>query len=49
MEKCLQTPAHKVKPFQDGVLIHLVDGVFDPDNPDHLQAQRKAMEHLDLL
>jgi len=49
LEKCLQIPAYKVKAFHEGVLIYLVEGLFDPENPDHLQAQRKAMEYLGLL
>lgn len=43
----LKTPSHRVSEFLDGVLIELVPGYyFDPNNPQHLEVQRRAMRHL---
>lgn len=47
-EQCLNTPAYKVERFCDGVLFQLTAEPFDPDNPQHTEAQRQAMEHLAL-
>jgi hypothetical protein len=46
LEHCLKTPAHKVEPFCDGALIQLTEEPFEPDNPQHLEIQQRAMEHL---
>jgi len=46
LEHCLKAPASKVEPFLDGVLIQLVDGRFDPINPEHLRRQQEVMKHL---
>jgi hypothetical protein len=43
----LNTPAHRTSEFLDGVLIELVPGYYlDPQNPAHLEIQRRAMRHL---
>jgi hypothetical protein len=46
---CLKAPAWKVERFCDGVLIRLVPGLFDPENPEHLKIQRQAMKYFKLL
>lgn len=43
---CLKTPAFKTEAFCDGVLIQLTPEPLEPDNEEHLAAQRRAMEHL---
>jgi hypothetical protein len=46
---CLKAPVWKVERFCEGVLIHLVPGLFDPENPDHLKIQKQAMKYFELL
>jgi hypothetical protein len=46
---CLKAPAWKVERFCEGVLIRLVPGLFDPNNPEHLKIQRQAMKYFKLL
>lgn len=46
LKHCLQTPAYKTEPFADGVLLQLTEEPLEPDNEEHLLAQRRAMEHL---
>ncbi len=45
MKHCLKAPAWKVERFCKGVLIELVPGLFDHENPEHLKIQEEAMEH----
>ncbi len=45
MKHCLKAPAWKVERFCKGVLIELVPGLFDHENPEHLKIQQEAMEH----
>ena len=49
IDHCLKAPAWKVERFCDGVLIRLVPGLFDPENPEHLKIQRQAMKYFKLL
>jgi hypothetical protein len=49
IEYCLKAPVWKVEQFCEGVLIWLVPGLFDHENPEHLQVQRKAMKYFKLL
>jgi hypothetical protein len=49
IDYCLKAPAWKVERFCEGVLIRLVPGLFDPDNPEHLKIQRQAMKYFKLL
>ncbi|MEW6350871.1 MAG: hypothetical protein AB1646_17575 [Thermodesulfobacteriota bacterium] len=49
IEYCLEAPAWDVQEFCEGVLIRLVPGLFDPDNPEHLRIQMQAMEYFGLL
>ena len=44
-EYCLKSPVWKVEQFCHGVLIQLIEGVFDTRNPSHLEAQRLAMKY----
>jgi hypothetical protein len=46
---CLKAPAWKVERFCEGILIHLVPGLFDPENPEHLKIQKQAMKYFKLL
>jgi hypothetical protein len=46
---CLKAPAWRVRKFCEGVLIQLVPGLFDPENPDHLQIQEDAMAYFKML
>jgi hypothetical protein len=46
---CLKAPAWKVERFCEGVLISLVPGLFDPENPEHLKIQKQAMKYFKLL
>lgn len=45
LEKCLKSPAHTAEPFRGGVLLRLVQGVFDPANPSHLAVQSGVMDY----
>ena len=45
---CLNAPAWRVERFCDGVLIQLVEGLFNSDNPAHLETQQAAMEYFGL-
>ena len=45
---CLRAPANRVEEFLDGVLIELIDGSFDVDNPRHREVQSAVMQHLGL-
>jgi hypothetical protein len=49
IDHCLKAPAWKVERFCEGVLIRLVPGLFDPENPEHLKIQRQAMKYFKLL
>jgi hypothetical protein len=49
IDHCLKAPAWKVERFCEGVLIHLVPGLFDPENPEHLKIQKQAMKYFELL
>jgi hypothetical protein len=49
IDYCLKVPAWKVERFCEGVLIRLVPGLFDPENPEHLKIQRQAMKYFKLL
>jgi len=44
IDNCLKAPAWKVEQFCEGVLIQLIDGVFDTENPSHIEAQQQAMK-----
>jgi hypothetical protein len=48
IDYCLKAPAWKVERFCEGVLIRLVPGLFDPENPEHLKIQRQAMKYFKL-
>jgi hypothetical protein len=43
---CLRAPAHHVERFLDGVFIDLVGDVVNPNDPAHLNTQRRVMEYL---
>lgn len=45
MDHCLKAPAWRVERFCEGVLIQLVEGLFDTTNPQHVRIQRDAMEY----
>ncbi len=49
IDHCLKAPAWDVQEFCEGVLIRLVPGLFDPENPEHLRIQTQAMEYFGLL
>jgi hypothetical protein len=49
IDHCLKAPAWKVERFCEGVLIRLVPGLFDPENPEHLKIQKQAMKYFKLL
>lgn len=49
IDYCLKAPAWKVERFCEGVLIRLVPGLFDPENPEHLKIQKQAMNYFKLL
>jgi hypothetical protein len=49
IDYCLKTPAWKVERFCEGVLIRLVPGLFDPENPEHLKIQKQAMKYFKIL
>jgi len=49
IDYCLKAPAWRVERFCEGVLIQLVKGLFDADNPKHVQIQRDAMEYFNIL
>jgi hypothetical protein len=49
IDHCLKAPAWKIERFCEGVLIRLVPGLFDPENPEHLKIQRQAMKYFKLL
>jgi hypothetical protein len=42
---CLKAPAWHVERFCEGVLIQLVPGLFDSDDPEHLDVQKDVMEY----
>jgi len=46
IERCLKAPAWKVERFCEGVLIQLTEGLFDPENPDHIKIQKEVMKYL---
>jgi len=46
---CLKSPGWKVERFCEGVLIRLVPGLFDPENPEHVKCQRQVMKYFKLL
>jgi hypothetical protein len=48
IEHCLKAPAWHVERFCEGVLIELVPGLFDNDNPEHLRVQDEVMDYFDL-
>jgi hypothetical protein len=45
---CLKAPAWHVERFCEGVLIELVPGLFDNDNPEHIRVQEDVMDYFDL-
>jgi len=45
LEKCLNSPAHTAEPFRGGMLLRLVEGIFDPTDPSHLAVQTAAMDY----
>jgi len=49
IDYCINAPAWKVEKFCQGILIQLVKGVFDSENPAHLKIQREAMDYFGLL
>jgi hypothetical protein len=49
IDYCLKVPGWKVERFCEGVLIRLVPGLFDPENPEHLKIQEQAMKYFKLL
>jgi len=49
IDYCLKAPAWRVERFCEGVLIQLVEGLFDTDNPKHVQIQRDAMKYFGIL
>jgi hypothetical protein len=48
IDHCLKAPAWHVERFCEGVLIELVPGPFDSDNPEHIKAQEEVMDYFDL-
>jgi hypothetical protein len=48
IKNCLKAPAWHVEKFCDGVLIELVPGLFDSQNPEHLRIQRDVMDYFDM-
>jgi hypothetical protein len=48
IKHCLKAPAWHVEKFCEGVLIELVPGLFDSDNPEHLKVQRDVMDYFDM-
>lgn len=46
---CLKAPAWHVERFCEGVLIQLVPGLFDSDDPEHLDIQKEVMEYLHMI
>jgi hypothetical protein len=48
IDYCLKAPAWHVERFCEGVLIELVPGPFDSDNPEHLKIQEEVMHYFDL-
>ncbi len=49
IKHCLKAPAWHVEKFCEGVLIELVPGLFDNDNPEHLRVQEEVMDYFHLL
>jgi hypothetical protein len=49
IEYCLKAPAWNVDRFCKGVLIELVLGLFDSNNPEHLEVQEDVMEYFHLV
>jgi hypothetical protein len=49
IQRCLKAPAWHVERFCDGVLIELVPGLFDSQNPEHLEVQENVMAYFDLV
>jgi len=49
IDYCLKAPAWHVERFCKGVLIELVPGLFDNNNPEHLRVQEEVMDYFDLL
>jgi hypothetical protein len=45
---CLKAPAWHVERFCEGVLIQLVPGLFDSDDPEHLDVQKEVMEYFQM-
>jgi hypothetical protein len=45
----LKAPAWNVKKFCNGVLIELVPGLFDSNDPEHLEIQEEVMVYFNLL
>jgi hypothetical protein len=48
IDHCLKAPAWHVERFCEGVLIELVPGPFDSDNPEHIKTQEEVMDYFDL-
>lgn len=49
IDYCLNAPAWRVERFFKGVLIHLVPGIFDTFNPEHVQVQEDVMDYFHML
>jgi len=45
IDYCLRAPAWKVERFCQGVLIQLVRGLFDSENPEHCRIQKETMKY----
>jgi len=48
IDSCLRAPAWKVERLCQGVLIQLVKGLFDSDNPEHIKIQKEANKYFRL-
>ena len=48
IDYCLKAPAWRVERFCDGVLIQLVPDLFDSDNWEHLDIQKRVMAYFNM-
>jgi hypothetical protein len=48
IEYCLKAPAWRVEKFVDGVLIQLVPDLFDSDNAEHVDIQKRVMAYFNM-
>lgn len=46
---CLKASVWRVERFCEGVLIQLIPGLFDSENPEHLRIQQEAMKYFRLM